>query len=165
MRHPPEIRPNAHVDSDETVLFRCEPVLVTDRRILFHTRSYAVSAVSSVAVEEQKPRKPKRRERYSPESIVGTGMIVLGAALGAGGAYMAAGSRAVTLMLLGFGGIIVTLGLILIFNRRPAAPRSGAAIYSVRISTVDGERGRVNGLDQDTARRLANAISNATAQR
>lgn len=152
--------------AEEEVLFKAPAIVVTDRRILFHTRSYAVSAVASVSVVDGAHEKRRRRiPRPATETLLGLTMLIFGAGLAGGAFYLAQESAIVLAILLTFSGISVVLGLIVLFSRRNPKASSAGKTYAVRIATVNGEKGRVSGLDRATAQKLAEAISAATAKR
>lgn len=101
----------------------------------------------------------------SPEGLLGGVMVLVGASLGAGAVTLSGETTTVLVILLAFAAISAGLGLVVLLSGGGTRQTPVNGTFCVRISTVDGEKSRVTGLDPQTARRLADAISAATARR
>ncbi len=149
----------------EEVLFRGDVVVVTDKRVVFQTKSFTASAISSISVAPEPQKRRRRRLRWSAEDSVALAVVVIGMIMGAGGALLARGTIAIQIALGAWGLLVIGFGSILYTRTRAARTRAYVERYTVTIATIDGEKGKVNGLDEETARRLATAISTASTRK
>ena len=151
---------------EEEVLFRSDVVVVTDRRILFKTKSYATSAVSSVNVEaDDEEAKSRPRASIPTERLLAWAIMALGLALGSIGAWMTRDTPAMMTVGLALGGIVFLVGALLAYASRGPKLPDHPTTCTVQITTIDGDKGRITGLPQQTAHQLAQAISDATARK
>lgn len=152
-------------EADEEILFSSSTIVVTDRRILFKTRSYAISGVSSVKVHDESDG-AGRRSKIASSTYAGVAVILLGIGLAAAGIVFGGDLPFVLLVLVAISVVIVVIGVLIITTgSKLASPGvNKSAPYAVRIYTLDGQKERISGLTEQNAHALAGAISHATAK-
>lgn len=167
MAVPDARRARAEAPNGETVLFSSQDVVVTDKRVVLPTKSYAASAIVSVKVQGKREKPPRwfSPRRINPWFAIGT-VIIAG---GIGAAYVgvtgANGTGVVALIFVAIGVLCGVLGIALIVLGLMLPPeRQAAPSYAVAISMVDGQRDRITGLSIEAARSVADAISLATTR-
>lgn len=149
------------IHDDEELLFRSDVVVVTSRRILFKTRSYVASSVTSVKVQEQKDQRGARGGVSGPA----LGMVFLfgGCGLAIGGIYWG-GDRAPAVLpiFLALGLLIAIMGLFMFRYGRLESKQDDALRFAVMFTTSDGHKERITGLTRPVAEKIAAAVSDAS---
>ena len=167
MAVPDTHRARGEAQVGETVLFSSQEVVVTDKRVVLPTKSYAASAIVSVKVQGRREKQPRwySPRRISPWFAIGSAIIVGGIGAAYVGVTGANGTGVVAVMFGAIGVLCVMLGfaLMVLGLMLPRGPQA-AASFAVAISTVDGQRDRITELSIEAARGIADAISLATTR-
>ena len=151
------------VKDDENLLFRSEALVVTSRRVLFKTRSYVASAITSVKVQEHKDAEQARGGISG--AVIGVIFLLGGAGLAAR-VHAGNGQRAPAVLpiFIGLGVLIAVLGLLMFrHGGRTAGQQDPALRFAVLFTTTDGHKERITGLTRPVAEKIAAAISDASA--
>ncbi len=152
--------------AEERIFYSSDQVVVTSKRVLLKTRSLVTSAIASVTVEEGSGRGGKRKKRgpIPVETWFGGGIVVVGLLVGGAGAYSSGSEPLLAAIFGAFGAVgAIAGGYLIVAGGRGDAGARPEAGYSVKVHTVDGRKFRVSGMDPETARKIADAISAATA--
>jgi len=153
--------------SGEDLLYASERVVVTNRRVLLKAASYTTGAITSVKVQSRPLGEGKGKHRRSGGAtayrmglfIVGVGIAFCGA-----GIVLGSSSPFILFMFVGIGLLVGIIGILLIsLGPGESSANTGGREYAVKFRTVDGSEERIKGLDRNTARAVADAISRATA--
>lgn len=153
--------------TDEEILFRSDRVVVTDKRVLLKTKSYAASAIASVRV--RKREQTTRRRPANPARAFGLfagGFLLLAGLAFAGlSAFLARTSPPLLFVLTPLGLLAAVFGLLMLLTVRKRRPGPALHSYAVVIRTVDGQEDKIRDLSKAAASAIADAISAASARR
>jgi hypothetical protein len=146
---------------DERVLLACDHAIVTNRRVVLKAASFAAPAISSVKVQHEKVNRRNRSLGFLLSLLV----IAFGVAFGVFASSIARDTPVIMWIFAAFGGIIALAGLLAATLTLSTSQTGPATVYAVLIQTIDGQSNRITGLNRNTAKQIADAISSATALR
>ena len=152
-------------ETGENILFRSPALIVTDKRLLFDTKTVTLSAIASIKVESPDYRDHTRRRPLLSAYLPGIGIVLAGLGFAIGGAYAGQGIPVVMVIFALMGLVVAAVGFAILGKSRPGwVWRRKRKRYSIKIRTVDGEKTRITGLRLPEAQQIANVISAAATQ-
>jgi hypothetical protein len=163
----PELR-QPITETGENILFRSHAVVVTDKRLLFETKSVALSAVSTVKVESPGDRGHARGAAQPAGSMPGVGVVLGGLGFALVGVYVGWGTPVLMGIFAFLGALVAAVGGVILaksgVGRASRKRKRKSKGYSVKIHTVDGQKTRITGLKLRDAQQVANVISAAATR-